>query len=151
MGLILKKDADVEAFRNKLNQAKGKIEKFGLGGRVIDLALQGKDTKEIAGVLNVESKGTYTISQPTVLRWINHTGLFERRAKRGSSRKDTAKELRRVFMEYQKEVITVIDQVNKKYQAALIRTVKKISWKKGLSEVLKELEVRSDRRKSEGK
>jgi len=147
MGLILKKDVDVGAFRNKLNQAKGKIEKHRLGDRVLNLALEGYDTAEIAGVLCKEGDGVFSISQPTVSRWINGTGLFETRSKRGTSKKDFEKEVRRIFVEYQKSVLAAVEAMSQKHQEALIRTVKKISWKRGLSEILDSLEVKSDERK----
>lgn len=47
-----------------------KIERHGVAPRVLALSGEGKTTHEISQILNEEAAGEYTISQPTVSRWL---------------------------------------------------------------------------------
>ena len=50
--------------------AQNKIEKFKLGSRIQTLCTEGLIDEEIAGILNEEAEGQYTVSRPTVSRWL---------------------------------------------------------------------------------
>ena len=109
-----------DAHLSRKGDRRCKIERYGLEARVFELAEQGKSTAEIARILTIEAKGAYEISQTAVSRWGKATGLFKKR-----NRGNVAKVIRRVFREYQNDVLKAIEEVNRKHQAALIRAVKK--------------------------
>jgi hypothetical protein len=122
MALVLKKGADVEGFKKRRPFKPGKIDDYGLGNRVLDLALSGEKTADIARIVTKEAQGVYEISPSTVVRWIEETSLFERRAKRGTRKPDILKEVRRLFVDYRGELMKEIEQLQEKHQ----RTVGKL-------------------------
>lgn len=125
MSLILKKGADVEGFKKRRPFKPGKIDNYGLGNRVLDLALSGEKTADIARIVTKEAQGVYEISPSTVVRWLEETGLFERRAKRGTRKPDILKETRRLFADYRGELMKEIEQLNEKHQGRISRLVSK--------------------------
>ena len=50
--------------------AVNKIEKYNLQNRVLALSGEGNTTHQIAAILTEEAEGRYSISQPTVSRWL---------------------------------------------------------------------------------
>lgn len=47
-----------------------KIEKFNLSDRVLALSGKGKTTHEISQIITEEAQGKYSVSQPTISRWL---------------------------------------------------------------------------------
>ena len=122
MALVLKKGADVEGFKKRRPFKPGKVDDYGLANRVLDLALTGERTADIAHIVTKEAQGVYEISPSTVVRWLEETNLFERRAKRGSRKPDILKDVRRLLVECRNGLMKEIEQINEKHQ----RTVGKL-------------------------
>lgn len=78
-----------------------KIEKLGLTDRVLALTSQGKTTYEIAAILTQEATGAYSISQPTVARWLKGV------------RQERAEQTRSIVHEYIKATVPAdLDSIN---------------------------------------
>ena len=71
MGLILREGADVDAFKRVVLSKTNRINKCQLGCDILDFALQGKNSQEIAEALKADGMGgLHPVSSSTVSRWL---------------------------------------------------------------------------------
>jgi len=78
-----------------------KIERYGVAPRVLALSGEGKTTHEISQILNEEAAGEYTISQPTVSRWLKDV------------RQDRSNQTRQIVHDYLKATVpTDLESIN---------------------------------------
>lgn len=103
-----------------------KIERYNLVDRILALSGQGKNTYEIATILIEEAEGKYSISQPTVARFLKGV------------RKDRSEQTRQIVQDYIKATVPAdLDSINE-VQVWLISQFRSIEsmTKEAVSEAL---------------
>ncbi len=103
-----------------------KVERFNLVERILALSGQGKNTYEIATILTKEADGKYSISQPTVARFLKGV------------RKDRSEQTRQIVQDYIKATVPADLDSIEEVQAWLIKQFRSIEsmTKEAVSEAI---------------
>jgi len=148
MGLIIRKGVDIEGFKRIVLSHRTRINKCRIGPEILDLALKGKNSAEIAEVLKAKGRGgLHPVSSSTISRWLRATSLFRSRARPGwAENEETTLTLKELLAAYEVEVVAGLEKIGTRFLSEIPRVIRRIRRKGPLGDMALR-EGRSDRRK----
>lgn len=145
MGLIVRDGVDIEAFKSVVLSNKARINRCNLGPEILNLAIAGLNSLEIAEALKAEGRGgLQPVSPSTISRWLRATNLFRGRVRPGEKREETVKNVKGLLATYEGEIVAEVEKIGKKYLLEIpkvIRRARKVgflsdmTWKEGRSDL----------------
>ena len=127
MGLIIRKGVDIEGFKRIVLSHKTRINKCRIGPEIINLAIAGKNSLEIAEALKGKGMGgLHPVSASTISRWLRATGLFRGRARSGAEMAEATLSSKKLLAIYEVEVIAGVEKIGARFLSEIPKVVRRV-------------------------